>query len=86
MACKIITVEGIWGVGKSTLVRRLTKKLIKEGYNTSFAHYGVRDGIGKLLEQELDFVNPIRIKTGTGGFEKPYHAYIEILLRYAREC
>lgn len=85
MACKVINLEGIWGVGKSTLSKRIARHLIRDGYKVSFAHYGEREGIGRLLEEELDFVNPVRIKTGVGGFDKDYHAYIEILLRYARE-
>jgi len=85
MGCKVISIEGIWGVGKSTLSKRLARQLLREGYKVSFAHYGIREGIGKILEQELDFVNPVRIKTGMGGFDKDYHAFIEILLRCARE-
>jgi thymidylate kinase len=85
MACKVISLEGIWGVGKSTLSKRIARYLIRDGYRVSFAHYGKREGIGSILEQELDFTNPVRIKTGIGGFDKNYHAYIEILLRYARE-
>ena len=85
MGCRVISLEGIWGVGKSTLSKSLVHNLENIGYKVSSIHYGTRIGIGKLLEQELDFVNPVRIKTGEGGFEKNYHAFIEILLRYARE-
>ena len=59
---------------------------MSQNYKVSFIHYGEREGIGKQLEQELDFVNPIILKDGKGGFEENYHSYIEILLRYAREC
>jgi len=83
--CKVISLEGIWGAGKSTLSKSLACSLKNVGYKVSFIHYGIRANIGKLLEQELDFVNPVRVKTGKGGFERDYHAFIEILLRYARE-
>jgi thymidylate kinase len=68
----------------------LKENLSQLGFRVELIHYGgltesTRSGFGQKLLEELDYVNPVRIKSGEGGFEYPYHAYIETLLRFSKE-
>jgi dTMP kinase len=81
----IITVEGVWGAGKSTVAREVGHRLTKHGFAVTTLHYGPRHGIIAQLSQILEN-EPLRSRKGTGGYDQPHHATIDVLLRLCREA
>ncbi|HEX5121354.1 MAG TPA: hypothetical protein VFW65_39720 [Pseudonocardiaceae bacterium] len=46
---RLISMEGVWGAGKTTNARRLADHLAELGFTTTVLHHGLRDGfIGQL--------------------------------------
>lgn len=81
----LVTLEGVWGAGKTTASAHLAEKLRDCGLTTEVIHIGERPGsIGRLS----DFLEsaPLRARSGTGGFAAAHHAPIDALLRLAREA
>lgn len=81
----LVTVEGVWGAGKTTAAAHLAETLRDCGLTTEVIHIGERSGsIGRLS----DFLEsaPLRARTSVGGFTAAHHAPIDALLRLAREA
>lgn len=81
----IVTVEGIWGAGKSTLARTLDARLQELGFSSCVLHYGPRHGVQQPLTWLLD-EHPLRSRTGLGGYPAPHHATVDVLMRLCREA
>lgn len=80
-----MSLEGVWGAGKSTVCRELAERLTKRGLRVRAMHYGSRDGIMGMLSAYLDS-DPLRVRVGLGGFVRPYHVTVDVLLRLCREA
>lgn len=81
----LISIEGVWGAGKTAIAAMLRQRLDDHGFRTHVARYGPRDGIIGRLSELLDD-RPLRRRTGTGGFAQPHHATVDALLRLCREA
>lgn len=81
----LVSVEGLWGAGKTTLARRLGERLEAGGFSTTVMHYGPRHGVIGCLSRFLE-EQPLRSRTGTGGYAAPHHATVDVLLRLCREA
>ena len=81
----LFTVEGLWGAGKSTTAKRLAALLEAEGFTVALVHYGPRVGVIDLLSTWLTH-EPLRRRSGTGGYDKPHHATVDVFLRLCREA
>jgi dTMP kinase len=81
----LFTVEGLWGAGKSTTARRLAALLEADGFSVALVHYGPQFGVvGSLSAWLTD--EPLRRRSGTGGYDEPHHATVDVLLRLCREA
>ncbi len=80
-----ITMEGVWGAGKTTNARRLAAHLSEQGFRATVLHDGVHDGVISELSTVLD-KQPLRSREGDGGYEQPHHATVDVLLRQCREA
>lgn len=81
----LVSVEGVWGAGKTTVASRLGQRLTDAGFSATVMHYGPRLGlVGKLSEYLEDA--PLRSRSGTGGYARPHHAMVDVLLRLCREA
>ncbi|WP_158851125.1 hypothetical protein [Saccharothrix deserti] len=80
----LITVEGIWGTGKTTTATALGERLTAAGFSTCVLHYGPRHGVVERLSDMLDNA-PLRRRDGLGGYAAPHHATVDVLLRLCRE-
>ncbi len=81
----LLSVEGVWGAGKTTIASRLGQRLSAAGFGTAVLHYGPRHGVvGKLSEYLED--SPLRSRTGMGGYACAHHATVDVLLRWCREA
>lgn len=81
----LVTVEGVWGAGKTTAAAHLAERLRDCGLTTEVIHIGERPGSIGRLSAFLESA-PLRARTGTGEFAAPHHAPIDALLRLAREA
>jgi dTMP kinase len=81
----LVTVEGVWGAGKTTAAAHLAERLRGCGLTTEVIHIGERSGSIGRLSAFLESA-PLRARTGTGGFAAAHHAPIDALLRLAREA
>jgi dTMP kinase len=81
----LVTVEGLWGAGKTTTAGQLGRRLAAHGFDVEVVHYrsppGVVGRLSRWLEEE-----PLRARTGTGGFRQPHHATVDVFLRLCREA
>ena len=82
---KVITLEGLWGSGKSTTARIVGNHLTALGFRTQVIHYGPREGVQAALSDLLE-TQPLRSRIGVGGFRQPHHATVDVLLRLCREA
>jgi thymidylate kinase len=80
----LITVEGIWGTGKTTTAAALGERLTAAGFSTCVMHYGPRHGVVERLSDMLDNA-PLRRRDGLGGCDAAHHATVDVLLRLCRE-
>lgn len=81
----LVTVEGLWGAGKTTISNRLGKQLSQAGYQVHVMHYGPRHGVIGKLSQILEN-EPLRSRDGAGGYARPHHATVDAFLRLCREA
>jgi thymidylate kinase len=81
----VVTLEGVWGAGKTTVAAALGVQLRAAGFDTGVVHYGPRHGVIAALSDLLED-QPLRSRGGTGGYAEPYHATIDVLLRLCREA
>ncbi len=82
---RLISMEGVWGAGKTTNARRLADHLAELGFTTTVLHHGLRDGFMDQLSIYLD-KQPLRRRDGDGGYDSKHHATIDVLLRLCREA
>lgn len=80
----LITVEGLWGAGKTTTAAGLGERLTAAGFSTHVMHYGHRDGVVARLSDILNTA-PLRRRDGLGGYDSAHHATVDVLLRLCRE-
>jgi len=81
----LISLEGVWGAGKTTQAQLLGDHLRAQGYRTAVLHYGQRHGVIADLSRFLD-TRPLRRRHVRGGYDQPHHAVVDVLLRQAREA
>jgi thymidylate kinase/7-cyano-7-deazaguanine synthase in queuosine biosynthesis len=81
----LITLEGVWGAGKSTAAAELGRRLTAAGFHVAVLHYGPLDSVTRGLAQLLE-TKPLRTRTGLGGYRLPHHATVDVLMRLAREA
>lgn len=81
----LITVEGLWGTGKTTTATALGERLAAAGFSTRVLHYGPRYGLVERLSTMLDCA-PLRRRDGLGGYTASHHATVDVLLRLCREA
>lgn len=81
----LISVEGLWGAGKSTIATALGGRLSAAGFSTSVLHYGHCHGVVGRLSELLEQA-PLRRRDGLGGYTAPHHATVDVLLRLCREA
>lgn len=77
--------EGVWGAGKTTVAGRLGQRLVDAGFDTTVMHYGPRYGVVGKLSEYLETA-PLRNRSGIGGYARPHHATVDVLLRWCREA
>lgn len=82
---RLISLEGVWGAGKTTNARRLATRLAEQGFRATVLHDPDRDGFIGELTRLLDRA-PLRRRDGDGGFDRPHHATVDVLLRLGREA
>ncbi len=82
---KVIAMEGVWGAGKTTTATALADRLASHGFTAAVLHYGPREGVIGALDELLDR-HPLRSRSGSGGYARPHHATIDVLLRLARDA
>jgi dTMP kinase len=82
---KLITMEGPWGVGKSTVARQVGDRIAARGFRACVLGYGCRDGVIGGVSRFLD-EQPLRSRSGAGGFAQPHHPAVDVLLRLCREA
>jgi dTMP kinase len=81
----LFSVEGVWGAGKTTTARHLGDRLRARGFATHVQHYGAETGMIEALTKSLT-ENPLRRRTGVGGFDAPHHGTLDVFLRLCREA
>ncbi|WP_410646415.1 dTMP kinase [Amycolatopsis sp. cmx-4-54] len=81
----LITIEGLWGAGKTTTAAALGERLNAAGFSTRVLHYGPRHGVVERLSSMLEGA-PLRRRDGLGGYAEPHHATVDVLLRLSREA
>lgn len=81
----LVTVEGLWGTGKTTTATALGERLSAAGFSTRVLHYGPRRGVVGRLSAMLDSA-PLRRRDGLGGYAAAHHATVDVLLRLCREA
>jgi dTMP kinase len=81
----LVSVEGVWGAGKTTLADRLGQRLSTAGFGTAVLRYGPRHGVVGTLSEYLEDA-PLRGRAGVGGYACGHHATVDVLLRWCREA
>lgn len=81
----LVTMEGVWGAGKSTTARLVSIRLREAGFTTTAIHYGGEPGTVGRLSQLLE-TTPLRARTGLGGYRHAHHSAVDVLLRLCREA
>lgn len=81
----LVSTEGVWGAGKTTTAELAGKQLRAAGFTVAVLHYGPRPGTIGTLSQVLES-QPLRTRTGTGGYAHAHHATVDVLLRLCREA
>ena len=81
----LVSMEGLWGAGKSTAGRMLGDRLAAHGFTVQVLHYGPFTGVYEPLTQMLTD-QPLRSREGFGGFKVAHHATVDVLLRMCREA
>lgn len=81
----LFTVEGLWGAGKTTTAGRLATLLEADGFSVALVHYGPQSGVVAPLSAWLTH-EPLRHRTGTGGYDESHHATVDVFLRLCREA
>lgn len=81
----LVSTEGVWGAGKTTTAELAGKQLRATGFTAAVLHYGPRPGTIGELSQVLES-QPLRARTGTGGYAHAHHATVDVLLRLCREA
>jgi dTMP kinase len=81
----LISVEGVWGAGKSTAARRLGDLLTQAGFSARVLHYAPCAGVIGQLSEFLETA-PLRSRAGAGGYAAAHHAAVDVLLRLCREA
>jgi len=81
----LVSVEGIWGAGKTTTATAVGERLAGAGFSTRVVHYGPRHGVVECLSALLDTA-PLRRRDGLGGYRAAHHATVDVLLRLCREA
>ncbi|MGH3721568.1 MAG: dTMP kinase [Pseudonocardiaceae bacterium] len=81
----LVSVEGVWGAGKTTVAGRLGQRLVDAGFDTTVMHYGPHPGVVGKLSEYLEGA-PLRNRSGTGGYARSHHATVDVLLRWCREA
>ncbi|GAA4256595.1 dTMP kinase [Dactylosporangium darangshiense] len=81
----LVTVEGVWGAGKTTVAHDLGQRLEAAGFAVAVLHNGPTHGAVGRLSQFLETA-PLRSRTGVGGYDASHHATVDVLLRLCREA
>lgn len=82
---RLVTMEGVWGAGKSTAAQQVSTRLRAAGFTTTVIHYGGEPGTIGRLSQFLEAA-PLRARTGLGGYHRVHHSAVDVLLRLCREA
>ncbi|GAB3474129.1 dTMP kinase [Amycolatopsis cihanbeyliensis] len=82
---RLVSMDGVWGAGKTTNARRLAEHLTDQGFTTTVLHDGLHGGFIDELSDYLD-TQPLRRRDGEGGYDQPHHATVDVLLRLCREA
>lgn len=82
---RLVTLEGVWGAGKTTVARLVSDRLRQAGFTVAVLHYGTEPGSVGRLSQFLESA-PLRSRAGLGGYTAPHHAAVDVLLRLCREA
>ena len=82
---RLITMEGVWGAGKTTAAHLVSRQLRQAGFTTTVIHYGGEAGTVGRLSQFLEAA-PLRSRTGLGGYTSAHHGTVDVLLRLCREA
>jgi len=75
----------VWGAGKTTTAELAGEQLRAAGFSVAVLHYGPRPGTIGRLSQFLES-QPLRVRTGIGGYAHAHHATVDVLLRLCREA
>ncbi|MEU8656114.1 hypothetical protein [Actinoplanes philippinensis] len=81
----LVTLEGVWGAGKTTAAQLAGTRLRDAGFSVTVVHYGGEPGTIGRLSQFLETA-PLRARTGVGGYQSPHHGAVDVLLRLCREA
>ncbi|MFF1712247.1 dTMP kinase [Streptomyces sp. NPDC058268] len=81
----LVSTEGVWGAGKTTTADLVGEQLRTAGFTAAVLHYGPRPGTIGKLSQILE-AQPLRARTGIGGYAHAHHATVDVLLRLCREA
>ncbi|MGW4200929.1 hypothetical protein [Streptomyces sp. NPDC004726] len=81
----LVSTEGVWGAGKTTTAELAGEQLRAAGFTAAVLHYGPCPGTIGKLSQVLE-AQPLRARTGTGGYAHAHHATVDVLLRLCREA
>jgi len=82
---RLVTMEGVWGAGKTTAAQLVSTRLREAGFTTAVIHYGGQPGTIGRLSQFLETA-PLRSRTGLGGYASAHHGTVDVLLRLCREA
>lgn len=81
----LLSVEGLWGAGKTTAAGLLCERIASQGFKAHVLHYGPEHEVIGQLSKMLTH-RPLRQRTGVGGFAAPHHATVDVFLRLCREA
>ncbi|MEU0027450.1 hypothetical protein [Streptomyces sp. NPDC006335] len=81
----LVSTEGVWGAGKTTTAELAGNQLRAAGFTVAVLHYGPRPGTIRRLSEVLE-TQPLRARTGAGGYALAHHATVDVLLRLCREA